>query len=307
MFNSPRLDLFDERTARNYIMNANNAHWERGISQLIGNGSFAYLSDRFLVGPGLDGTAGSQTTYSQSIDVPDTEAEYSIQASGAYVPDEEFSYIQRIESIFSKQFSGNKVSLGFQYKTDGCDEVRVKLQHPTLVDDFSSTTILFNQTIPIVGDDTWREVVLEGIDIIDASRGLQVHLVFITNDTGTITTKMAKLQINLRPTLEPFTLFGRDTVDDKMYCKRYFETKGDWRFNGATYVSQQPRVHVHFQVEKRVIPVVTMTTTNEFNAASAASPEAISKTGVDLVIAASDGNLNVVRAIISDFRVDAEL
>lgn len=221
MFESPRLDTLDNRTVRNYFMNADLRYFQRSISELISNGSFDYVADRFLVGPGLDGVAGSQTTYSRSTDVPDSEAKYSLQTVANYSDNEEHSFIQRIESIFAKDFTGQKVSFRFWYKTDGCDQIRVKLQHATAEDNFTSTSIVYNQTFAITGDSTWRSITVEGIDIANVENGLQFHAVYISNTTASVTSFFALPQLNLGETIEDFTIFGRDTIEEFKYCQRY--------------------------------------------------------------------------------------
>lgn len=270
MFNSPRLDTLDKRTVRNYFMNASLRYWQRSFSELIGNGSFEYVADRFLVGPGLDGVAGSQTTYSRSTDVPNADSSYSIQAQASYVPDEEFSFIQRVESIFTKDLSNGKVSLKFLYKTDGCDQVKIKLQEPNAVDDHSSSSTRYFQTFPITGDDTWRELLIEDIDIGNVNNGLQFHAVFISDTTGTVTTKFALPQLNKGSKIEDFTLFGRDIVEELWWCQRYFEKTYDVdtevqtsTFTGAitgrgatASGANEFNVTVDFKTHKRAIPIM---------------------------------------------------
>jgi hypothetical protein len=268
-FNSPRLDQTDKITVRNYFMNSSLRYFQRSFSQLISNGAFEYVADRFLVGPGLDGVAGSQTTYSRSSDVPDSEADYSLQATGSYVPDEEFSFIQRVESIFSKDLSNGKVSLRFFYKSDGCDQIKVKLQEPNSVDNHSATTIRYFQTFNITNDNTWQEFVLEDIDVASLNNGLQFHIVFISDVTGTATVNFAKPQLNLGEKILPYSLFGRDIIEELWWCQRYFEKSYDVDvrvgindvFNGMhiglSGSNQDVRERVEFKVRKRVVPTCT--------------------------------------------------
>lgn len=299
---TPRIDSLD----RNFLMNGGFDFWQRSLSKLVNNGSAEYVADRWIMGPGIDGVAGSQTTYSRQTDTPDNSVNYSAQAVGSYVPNEEFSFFQRVESIFAKMLSNKKTSLAFNYKTDGCDEVRIKILKPTVADNFSTLTQIYNQTFTIVNDNNWNEIKLESLNLGEVNNGLQVQITFISNTTGVVTTKIAKPKINIGTKAQDFSYAGRDYVEELQLCQRYFEKTynidvpvGTVTQIGAmfdnTFNNAAVGLYFHFiyKVTKRSIPVVTAYS-NITGAANFAS-----KGGVDVVVNYNDvgiyesaGNIN---------------
>ncbi len=273
MFESPRLNEIDKITIRNYFMNSDFRYWQRAFSSLIGNGGFEYVADRWGVGPGLDGVAGSQTTFSRSTDTPDDKVSYSLQAVGAYVPGEEISFIHRVEDIFATDLSNGKGSFRIYYNTDGADSIEIRLEEAAAPNSFGGTNnIRFQTTTSPVADGTWQEILLENIDLASCDNGLQLHMVFRSGITGTVTNKIAKGQLNKGETLKPYTLFGRDTVEELIYCQRYYEKSGNidvppttpkpvseqafaYRAKGSSS-GEVPAFH-SFGIRKRITPIVT--------------------------------------------------
>jgi len=257
---TPRIDGLD----RNFLMNAGFNYWQRTLSKLVNNGSVEYVADRWIMGPGIDGTAGSQTTYSRQTDTPDNKVQYSAQAVGSYVPNEEFSFFQRVESIFARLLSNKKTSLAFNYKTDGCDEVRVKILKPTVSDTFSTLTELYNQTLPVLDDNNWNEIKIENLDLGEVNNGLQVQITFISNTTGVVTTKIAKPKLNIGTRAQQFSLAGRDLVEELQLCQRYFEKSYNINTpvgsiaNEAYHYSRGDAGSDRFKVQKRTDPVTVI-------------------------------------------------
>jgi hypothetical protein len=263
---TPRIDRLD----KNYLINGSFDYWQRSTSTLVSNGSVEYVADRWISGPGIDGAAGSQTTFSRDTDTPDNKVKYSAKADGTYVPGEELSWKQRIESIFARDLSDETISLGFWIKSEDALQARVKLSTADVEDDFSVVTDIHTSVQTITNDSVWQEIKLEGISLPDVSNGLQLTVTLIMDGTGTFNHWFAKPILSIGSQSTGFTYAGTDLLSELALCRRYFEKSydldeapGTTTFNGVTTTwvddtggyHARYTMHSQFLVTKRTIPV----------------------------------------------------
>lgn len=217
---SPRIDRLD----RNYLMNAGFDYWQRATVKLVGNGSVEYVADRWIMGPGIDENVGSQTTYARDTVVPNANTFYSARATGSYVAGEEISMLQRVESIFARNLSNKKVSLGFWVRSESATQVRVKFITPASSNDnYSSQTLISSEIVTITNDSNWQFIKLENRLMPNIDKGLQILITFIASGTGSVTHWLAQPQLNLGEFCQEFKLFGKDALEELSFCERYFE------------------------------------------------------------------------------------
>jgi hypothetical protein len=319
--------------ANNLVINSAFDFWQRGTTNT--SNASAYLADRFK----QNASGLGNQTMSRSADVPNSNFDYSLNISCDNVgsPGQTGSYILEhiVEGNFAKELYNDFFVFSFYVKTNRIGTYGLSFTNTgnsTYISEINVTDANWNRYFVVVPHQdsvgTWLE---------DNGRGINIQLWLSggSDYAGSGVNYWQEGQIGgstgFTPNLDNFfdntsnEFFttgwmlhsGREMIDFKkasdnfqeelQLCYRYFETKSEWRFNGATAPSQQPREHVYFKEEKRVIPVVTFTATGEFNFVQSLGSEAVSTHGVDLQMQAADGNQNVVRAIISNFQADAEL
>jgi len=306
----PRLDAID----RNFLINGGFDYWQRALSS-ISAGSYPTFDyngpDRWQ--NAVLGVGPTSYTLQRVVASPDSKTKYALQISVNNPNSTEEDYIsQRIESIFAKDLAGSKASFSLQMQSPACRQVKVTLYTADVEDAFSAKTQFATQTFTALDDNTWQEFKFEDITVPPiATRGIEVEISFSDwSITGSVTTvNVAQVKLNKGTKAQGFSYSGRDLVEELQLCQRYFESLPQWTFNDATFTSQQPSDTVWFKVIKRDIPIFIITIVPEFNALGAGNyyTQDANTNSVDLIVQASAGTSQVVRARVSQFEIDAEL
>ena len=257
---SPRLGKLDI----NYLMNAGFNYAQRNASQLVGNGTSAYVLDRWLSFTGFDGQPASQTTYSREQVSYDEKSEFSIKTTGSYSPGETIANVQRIESIFARDFINKKASFLARHNNDGFTVIKVRLKYPAIKDDFSSAlTLIHEQIFNVTTDSVNNDLKFEDIAMpANVANGIQVEIVYVSDQTAVITSFTSQPKLNIGTKVQEFSLFRDDVEAELKICQRYFEfghiSKNGQATNAARYIDATYTYHAI----KRIFPVISLSNTN---------------------------------------------
>jgi len=263
----PRTDRLD----RNFIINGAMKYTQRDIGTVALDIATLYRGiDRFLLL-----TSGGLTTGTsqRSIIVPPNNiTKHSLQLTATpTVITHGLNIEQRIESIYSRDLSNQKVSLSFQVFSESASEAQIIFRTPNVEDDFSVTTNFSNITVPIPSIGSWQEIKLENVLLpSDVVRGMQIIIILKTMTVLSISVDhfITQIKLSIGTEVQGFSNAGRNLIEELEFCQRYFEKsynvdvapgtvtlEGSIKFlsNGGNAY----RANRSWKVEKRDVPVMT--------------------------------------------------
>jgi hypothetical protein len=217
----PRIDGLD----RNYLMNGAFDYFQRGVDILTVAGVPAYYApDRWFIN-----TANQQFTLKKSTDTPaNSKSRFSLEyntVSAIGGTDRIMATTQRIESVFARELSNKPVSLRFDYKSFSANQVQIVISKPVSIDDFSSSTLIYDETFSIDNSDTWGVFKLENLALPDVSTGLNIEILYKNTVllVGNNGHKIADIKLSVGTKVQEFSLAGRDAIEELQLCQRYYE------------------------------------------------------------------------------------
>jgi len=141
-----------------------------------------------------------------------------------------FACHQRIESKFARELSSGKLNLYIPYLTDNFQQVEVKLERCNSTDNFSSTTNIFTQSVPLQTDSLWHRIELEDISVTNQEllkQGVELQLLFMNPiqvpASYSINLKLSELMLTVGEPTSEFIHFGGSYEADEQAGRRYFE------------------------------------------------------------------------------------
>ena len=298
----PRLDNLD----KNFIINGGMDYFQRALS--VSNITLTqYVADRFL----LYTYAGGVGVISRLEDAPSSIpglkycANYAMTTTIEDGSSQSHRVTHRIESIFSKELVGQKISFSCWVKTADFTHIGFRVYTPDTEDDFSLITQEFLFETPITNDDTWKKVVFENFTVpASGVRGLQFAL-FAKNATGGGVTnfKITGFKINKGIVAQDFSYAGRNIIEELQLCQRYFEVghlaKNGQAVNSGRYMDGQ----LNYHAIKRIPPVILKTNMNQQG-----YPSPGVSSNVQYIYAAALANSTVTHAYWNfDWTADCEL
>lgn len=139
---------------------------------------------------------------------------------------------QRIESFLAaelwNQNTTGKFSIGCWVKSDTATSVRMTVSSANAQDNFSSLTIILQQTKTFTANSTWQQIKWEGITPTAAmTNGVEVLFEILTPaavgaDGVDREIRFSMAQINKGDVVEDFTICGKDHEGEIRKCQRYY-------------------------------------------------------------------------------------
>lgn len=250
---TPRLDKLD----KNYIINGNFDHWQRGTS-FVGAGAI-YTADRMFCS-----YSTGTTNYTRSTDVPDSQSSYSLQIANTSGTNPQVN--QFVESVFAKDLANKTVTFKVKIKvTDATGTpIKLRLSYPNVIDNFSSITPISTTVLNAAPTtNVWATYTLVASLPANVINGLEVKIFRDSGVTVTTTTTLySQMQVILGSNSDTdFNYAARNVVEELSLCQRYYETRSFIVNSG--YYAQFAAANVfygsfyQFLVEKRAVPTVT--------------------------------------------------
>lgn len=270
----------DGKIAKNYIINGAMDFWQRGTSSFSVAASFTYSADRFRAEAGGSNASGS---IERSTDVPSNSFDYSafVTNNGGSIGNSSDAFvIQGIESNLMRELSGKVVKFSCWIKTENLQagtEIFLGGYTPTNGDDdwsggsngrMFTNDLVFIENITSQVSGSWTKISYSFTcpDQSVTNKGLAIGIsvtklaILSVVDESIYTTGWMLTEDTGEPDFDPeFQRAGRDIVEEKNLCKRYFE-RIDFGVNyyGAHYTSVPNTFFgepIFFEVEKRATPV----------------------------------------------------
>jgi len=259
---TPRAD----RISKNFIINGAFDFWQRSTSFSEMNEISGYNSaDRFQ----LETTNTSGTRQVQRVlDSPNSKTKYSGELLFDSTGTSTFKIAQRIESVFARSLSGEKISISGQFKTDEFTSVRVILNVADAENDYVSSTEIYNQVFTLSNDSSWHKIEIENILLSNVSNGLEVIFQAELPNEGANnhSFRFSQLKLAVGEKVQDFNT--RDYDEELQLCQRYFEKSYDIDVNVRTISDAGTIADINppssgdglshrFRVSKRDIPMIT--------------------------------------------------
>jgi hypothetical protein len=214
--------------SRNILINGGMSVFQRGTTATVTTTPNYLTADRFLLSH--SGTVTGTPQVFRSSDVPDGKSPWSLDFSLRRNASPVSAILaQRIESSSIMEFSNERVSLSFKYKSEIVDAVRVRLKIPTAADNYTTTATVFDTTYSVVpsggGSDIWKTFKLEGVLLPDVRLGLEVEISLSTpsgTDGAPVSHKISQIKMNVGRKARTFTPQGRNYTESLAACQRFY-------------------------------------------------------------------------------------
>jgi hypothetical protein len=246
---------------RNIIINGGMDYWQRDITFAVAG----YTADRWqsLAAQAVDRTVESGEAFKYALQSASTATINQIE--------------QRIESIFTKDLVGKKVTISATAKlTSGTMDWKLIVKSADVVDDFSATTLAYALDLDNEVLDAAYKIFNKTFIVTQTMADNGFSIAIGDDASVTSTFKISNIMIHEGDVPQPFQTAGRNFQDELTFCQRYFEksyaldvvpgTIG--RINSIIYAYSGGAAGSWLYTEKkRVIPIIT-----SYNPDTGASP-----------------------------------
>jgi hypothetical protein len=277
---TPRANAAEKRILKldkNLIINGNMEFSQRGTS-FSAFTDFRYSLDRFRI---EGGGSSTDARLSQSLDVPNSDFEYSayVRQNGGTIGDGANSdMIQPIESNFIKEYSGKEMTFSFWIKDENLQpetKILIYIYTPNGGDDDYSTgsvgrissgggDLQYSQDITSELDGSWKKITYNFTcpDFSVTNKGLAIGLEILKDNIASVVTEGFyttgwMLTENTQDADIPFKRAGRNYAEELQLCQRYYWRRGTTRVAGRQYGTSDGLVtYFPHPVKMRDIPII---------------------------------------------------
>lgn len=205
---APRVDRLD----KNLLINGNFDFWQRGTTF----SSSSYGADRWKSSSGV-----SASGYTRQSGGFDARSLYSARITGTSGL---VAIFQHVESNRSRQIQSDFITIKIKTKTtSGTPTLELRIDTPTITDNYSSVNTLFVQNIGTLST-SWQE--FEYTFPVTAnmrSLGFRV-LIGNTSVSGSTTFDFSQISLVEGNNAVDFCLAGKDYAEEFALCQRYYQT-----------------------------------------------------------------------------------
>lgn len=144
---------------------------------------------------------------------------------------------QRIASFDAIELSNQVVSLSTQYKFPVATQIQIILSVPTVIDNYTSEAVIYNQTVAVTADNNWNEFKHEAITLPNVAAGLAVRFNIILpsgTDGSVIDHLVTQIKLNKGYKSVGFSRAGGRFLDEVVLAQQFLEKSYDLSIDPAT-------------------------------------------------------------------------